>query len=62
MNTIPQLKKRKAGKKMNREEGLRAIINPQLSDRLYILSAEYSVSAELLINLAVKRSGCETVS
>jgi hypothetical protein len=40
---------------MNREEGLRAIINPQLSDRLYILSAEYSVSAELLINVAVKR-------
>jgi hypothetical protein len=40
---------------MNREEGLRAIINPQLSDRLYILSAEYSVSTELLVNVAVKR-------
>jgi hypothetical protein len=40
---------------MNHQEGLRAIITPQLSDRLYILAAEYSVSAELLINVAVKR-------
>jgi hypothetical protein len=40
---------------MNREEGLRAIITPQLSDRLYMLSAEYSVSIDLLINVAIKR-------
>jgi hypothetical protein len=36
-------------------EGLRAIINPQLSDRLYTLAAEYSTSTDLLIHLAVKR-------
>lgn len=29
--------------------------NPLLYDRLHILSAEYSVSIELLINAAVKR-------
>ena len=29
--------------------------NPMLYDRLHTLSAEYSVSVELLINLAVKR-------
>lgn len=31
------------------------ITNPMLYDRLYTLSAEYSVSVELLINAAVKR-------
>ena len=36
-------------------EGLRVIINPQFSDKLYTLAAEYSVSYDLLINLALKR-------
>lgn len=31
------------------------ITNPMLYDRLHILSAEYSVSEELLVNIAVKR-------
>ena len=31
------------------------ITSPMLYDKLYTLSAEYSVSAELLVNLAVKR-------
>jgi hypothetical protein len=31
------------------------ITTPLLFDRLYILAAEYSVPAELLINVAVKR-------
>jgi len=39
----------------NREEGLRVIISPELSDRLYIFSAEYSVSADFLVNTAIKR-------
>ena len=29
--------------------------NPMLYDRLHILSVEYSVSVELLVNVAVKR-------
>ena len=29
--------------------------NPMLYDKLHTLSAEYSVSVELLVNLAVKR-------
>ena len=37
------------------EEGLRVIINPRFSDRMYTLAAEYSVSTDLLINLAAKR-------
>jgi len=37
------------------DEGLRVILNPQFSDRVYTLAAEYSVSCDLLINLAVKR-------
>ena len=36
-------------------EGLRVTINPRFSDRLYTLAAEFSVSHDLLINLAVKR-------
>lgn len=31
------------------------ITNPMLYDRLHTLSAEYSVSVELLVNAAVKR-------
>ena len=31
------------------------ITNPMLYDRLHILSAEYSVSEEQLVNIAVKR-------
>lgn len=31
------------------------LTNPVLYDRLHTLSAEYSVSVELLINVAVKR-------
>ena len=31
------------------------LISPMLYDRLHILSAEYSVSTELLVNAAVKR-------
>ena len=31
------------------------LTNPMLYDRLHILSAEYSVSTELLVNAAVKR-------
>lgn len=31
------------------------LTNPMLYDRLHTLSAEYSVSVELLINAAVKR-------
>ena len=31
------------------------LTNPMLYDRLHILSAEYSVSVELLVNMAVKR-------
>ena len=31
------------------------LTNPMLYDRLHILSAEYSVSVELLINVAIKR-------
>lgn len=31
------------------------LTNPMLCDRLHTLSAEYSVSVELLINAAVKR-------
>lgn len=31
------------------------VTNPMLYDRLHILSAEYSVSVELLVNAAVKR-------
>ncbi|MDR1090306.1 MAG: hypothetical protein LBL79_04445 [Prevotella sp.] len=31
------------------------ITTPQLFDKLHVLAAEYSVSAELLINVAVKR-------
>lgn len=31
------------------------LTNPMLYDRLHTLSAEYSVSVELLINVAVKR-------
>lgn len=31
------------------------LTNPMLHDRLHTLSAEYSVSVELLINVAVKR-------
>lgn len=31
------------------------LTNPMLCDRLHTLSAEYSISAELLINAAVKR-------
>ena len=31
------------------------LTNPMLFDRLNILSAEYSVSVELLVNVAVKR-------
>ena len=41
--------------KSNNAEGLRVIINPTQSDRLYTLAAEYSVSTDLLVNLAVKR-------
>lgn len=37
------------------EEGLRATVNSQLSDRLYSLAAEYSVSPDQLVHLAVKR-------
>jgi hypothetical protein len=36
-------------------EGLRAVIKPQLSDKLYTLATEYAVSTDLLINMAVKR-------
>jgi|GEM_PF-5561399 len=36
-------------------EGLKAVINPALSDRLYTLSAEYSVSVDSLVNSAVER-------
>jgi hypothetical protein len=36
-------------------EGLRAVIWPQLSDKLYTLAAEYAVSVDLLVNLAAKR-------
>ena len=38
-----------------REEGLRVTLNPSISDKLYTLSAEYSVSLDLLADLAVKR-------
>ena len=31
------------------------LTNPMLYDRLHTLSAEYSVSVELLVNMAVKR-------
>lgn len=31
------------------------LTNPMLYDRLHTLSAEYSVSVELLVNIAVKR-------
>jgi hypothetical protein len=31
------------------------ITNPMMYDRLHTLSVEYSVSVELLVNLAVKR-------
>ncbi len=31
------------------------LTDPMLYDRLHILSAEYSLSAELLVNIAVKR-------
>ncbi|MBD5162893.1 MAG: hypothetical protein HDT14_12960 [Oscillibacter sp.] len=31
------------------------LTDPMLYDRLHTLSAEYSVSAELLVNIAVKR-------
>lgn len=31
------------------------VTNPMLYDRLHTLSAEYSVSVELLVNAAVKR-------
>lgn len=31
------------------------LTNPMLYDRLHTLSAEYSVSVELLVNVAVKR-------
>lgn len=31
------------------------VTNPMLYDRLHILSAEYSVSVEMLVNAAVKR-------
>ena len=31
------------------------LIDPMLYDRLHTLSAEYSVSVELLVNLAVRR-------
>ena len=37
------------------EEGLKVVISPGLSDRLYTLSAEYSISADFLAELAVKR-------
>lgn len=37
-------------------EGFRIqLTNPMLYDRLHTLSAEYSVSVELLVNAAVKR-------
>jgi hypothetical protein len=36
-------------------EGLRILINPALSDRLYTLASEYSLSADLLVAIAVKR-------
>jgi len=39
----------------NHEEGLRVLINPKLSDRIYTFSAEYSVSADFLVNTAIKR-------
>lgn len=31
------------------------LTNPMLYDRLHMLSVEYSISVELLVNLAVKR-------
>lgn len=31
------------------------LINPMLYDRLHILSVEYSISVEMLVNIAVKR-------
>jgi hypothetical protein len=37
------------------EEGLRVTLSPQISDRIHTLAAEYSVSTDLLINLAAKR-------
>jgi hypothetical protein len=40
----------------NSKEDFRVwITNPMAYDRLHTLSAEYSVSVELLVNLAVKR-------
>jgi cytochrome bd-type quinol oxidase subunit 1 len=40
----------------NSMEDFRVLItNPMMYDRLHTLSVEYSVSVELLVNLAVKR-------
>lgn len=50
------MKKRHADSKSRLKENFIAqLTNPMLYDRLHILSAEYSVSEELLVNIAVKR-------
>jgi hypothetical protein len=57
MGNRNRAREEKGRKKMDNvnTEGLRAVIRPQLSDKLYTLAAEYAVSVDLLINLAVKR-------
>ena len=39
----------------NKEDFVVRLTNPMSYDRLHILSAEYSVSTELLVNVAVER-------
>ncbi len=38
-----------------KEDFMVRLTDPMLYDRLHILSAEYSLSVELLVNIAVKR-------
>lgn len=44
-----------SGRNSSMENFTIQLMNPMLYDRLHTLSAEYSVSVELLVNKAVKR-------
>lgn len=43
------------GSRIREEDFTVRLTNPMLYDRLHTLSAEYALSAELLVNIAVKR-------
>ena len=47
--------KHKSSESRSKESFIVQIANPMLHDRLHTLSVEYSISEEMLVNIAVKR-------